>query len=484
MKKNSIVKDSIILTLVKVITLTTSMIQTMIISRIMTLTEYGTYSALLIIVSLGTIIAGLGLNNAVNFFFNKETDETVKKKYIDTIFSITIIAGSVFAILIYCFKNYIAIYYDNELIIPLIIYVVFRPMFANIIALYQQLYISVGKTKVIAIRNFLISFLQVLSIPITFIIFKDLRSVLIITVILDICQLLYFGVDFRKTLKINFLKINTHYIKPVLKYAIPMSLATMIAVIFKETDKLIIAKVGTIEDLAIYTNMSKQLPFEFIVLCFTTVITPVIVKLITIDKNKAIELWKSYLEFGYICTWILCAGAIICSKELLVFLYSETYSSGLNIFVIYLFIEMFKYTYFGLILSATGKTKHILYSSGIAMIANVIFNIIFYKIFGLIGPALVSLICTVAMGIIQLFLSCREMNKNFFEIIEIKKMIIMIVKLLIIALPCFVLKIYLQKFINNGTIILIIIYGLFGLIQILINKKRLVYLIKRMENFK
>lgn len=478
--KNNIANDSIMLTIVRVVTLATSMAQTMILSRIMTLTEYGTYSALLIIVSLGTTIAGLGLNNAISFFFNKEKDIDKKEKYVNTIFAITMLSGTIFAVVIYALKRQIANYYNNTVILNLIIYVIFKPIFTNIVTLYQQLYISVGKTKVIAARNLIISLVQVIAIPITFNIFKNIKSVLIVGIILDVCQLIYFKFDFKKILKINYLNIDIKIIKPILIYAIPMALATMIATIFKESDKLIIAKIATIEDLAIYTNMSKQLPFEFVVLSFTTVITPVIIRLLQNDTKKAIQLWGDYIEFGYISTWILCIGAIICAKELLVFLYSDIYLEGLNIFKIYLLIEMFKYTYFGLILSATGKTKYILYSSGIAMIANIIFNIIFYKIFGLIGPALASLICTISMGMVQLLLSCKEINVNFLDAIRIKNMIKIILKLLIIAIVSVLIKKILEQVINNDIIILIVIYTVYVICSVLINKKRLIYLMENM----
>ena len=199
--KNNIANDSIMLTIVRVVTLATSMAQTMILSRIMTLTEYGTYSALLIIVSLGTTIAGLGLNNAISFFFNKEKDIDKKEKYVNTIFAITMLSGTIFAVVIYALKRQIANYYNNTVILNLIIYVIFKPIFTNIVTLYQQLYISVGKTKVIAARNLIISLVQVIAIPITFNIFKNIKSVLIVGIILDVCQLIYFKFNFKKILK-------------------------------------------------------------------------------------------------------------------------------------------------------------------------------------------------------------------------------------------------------------------------------------------
>lgn len=481
--KQNIAKDSIILAIVRAVTICTSLVQTMILSRIMSLTEYGVYSQLLIVISIVTTFSNLGLNNAVNYFYNRCEEKREKTKYIDVIFALTIGVGIIGAIIIFALRGVIADYYKSPIIMGLMIYIVLRPMFANIIALYQSLYISVGKARVIAIRNFLISLAQVIFVPLSFYISKDITAMLIVQLSLDVIQLIYFGFDFfRKELKINPIKFDKTIVKEIFKYAIPMGLALMMGTLFKESDKLVIAKLMDTESLAIYTNMSKQLPFEFIALSFTAVITPAIVKFYyNNDMKSVVNIWSNYMEFGYISTWILCAGAIVCSKELLVFLYSEKYIAGLNIFIIYLIVEMFRYTYFGMILSATGHTKYILNSSIISLIANMIFNIVFYKFFGMIGPAIASLLCVIIMGAFQLNKSCKILNENVFKVIRVKKMIITLIQIVITGIICYLIKSIILNFINNYVIVLIIIYSIFVLINILFSRNRILYTLKNMK---
>lgn len=483
MQKNNLAKDSIILAIVRAVTICTSLVQTMILSRIMSLTEYGVYSQLLIVISIVTTFSNLGLNNAINYFYNRYQQDKQKARYINVIFALTIEAGLIGAIIIFALRRLIADYYKSPIIMGLMIYIVLRPMLANIISLYQSLYISVGKAKVIAIRNFLISFAQVIFVPFSFYLLKDIVAMLVVQLGLDVIQLIYFGLDFsKKEIKINPIRVDKSIIKEILSYAIPMGLALMMGTLFKESDKLVIAKLMDTESLAIYTNMSKQLPFEFIALSFTAVVTPAIVKFYYAKDMKSVsKLWSNYMEFGYISTWILCAGAIVCSKELLLFLYSDKYIAGLNIFIIYLIVEMFRYTYFGMILSATGHTKYILNSSIISLIANIIFNIIFYKIFGIIGPAIASLLCVIIMGVFQLNKSCKILNENIFEVIKIKNMIIMLVQTIITGIICYSIKSIILKIINNYVIVLIIIYSIFVLINILLSKNRILYTLKNMK---
>ena len=482
-KIGNIAKDSIILTVVRCITLLTSMVQTMLLSRVMTLGEYGSYSSLLIIISIGTTFSGLGLSNAINYFYNKENNDFNKKhKYVDTIFALTLVVGIIAALIIYFMRFYIVDYYKNSVLLSLIIYICFRPLFSNIISLYQSLYISIGKSKTIAIRNFLISVVQVVLVPFIFYLTRNLKYVLIVQVILDFLQIIYFGFDFnKKSMKINIKLYNWNLCSIILKYSIPLGLALMLGTLFKESDKLVIGRLMGSEKLAIYTNMSKQLPFEFIVTSFTAVITPLMVRLLNTDKNSAIKVWKNYLKFGYFSTWILCFGAIVCAKELLLFLYSNTYISGLNIFIIYLFVEMFRYTYFGLILTSYGKTKFVLLSSAISLIANIILNIIFYKLIGFAGPAIASLLCTLFMGLIQLNVSCHLLNVKLFDVLDIKDMIILLIKLIFVGTIVYIFKIFAYKIFNNYVIILIGCYGIFVFINLLINKNKILLMLRNLK---
>lgn len=161
--KSGVASDSIVLAFVKIVTLFVSIIQTMILSRYLSITEYGTYSEGLLIISFFAPFFSLGLNDSVNFFCNKESDNH-RIKYLNTIFILSIIAGGIGGILLYLFRDLLALYYKNTQIIGIVVYVAFRPLLQNLIALYQPVYVSIGKTKVIAIRNFLISLAQVLII--------------------------------------------------------------------------------------------------------------------------------------------------------------------------------------------------------------------------------------------------------------------------------------------------------------------------------
>ena len=92
--------DSILLTIVRVVTAILGLIVTKLLSVYFSLEEYGTYSQAMLVVTTATSFSILGLTNAVNFFYNKTQDEQKQQEYISTIFGIKYIVGIICAIII------------------------------------------------------------------------------------------------------------------------------------------------------------------------------------------------------------------------------------------------------------------------------------------------------------------------------------------------------------------------------------------------
>ena len=152
--------DSLFLTVVKLVTTLTAIIQTKILSVGLSLTDYGTYSQANVVVSLGTSFLLLGLGDAINFFYNdskQENDTNKKNEIINTIYGIELIAGIIFILIVVLGRYGISLYFSNDALIPLMFIIAFQPMLDNMIYFYQILFVSTGKAKLIALRNLVIS---------------------------------------------------------------------------------------------------------------------------------------------------------------------------------------------------------------------------------------------------------------------------------------------------------------------------------------
>ena len=417
-RKKGLAANSIILTFVRVFTYVSSIIQTMILSRALDKTQYGTYNQAYLVVSFVTPFFLLGLSNTVNYFYNQ--DGVDKRKYTNTIYSLLFLIGAIGAIVIAILRVPIASYFSNPSLTPLILIVAVRPLLQNLVDFFQVLYVSSGKTNVIAVRNTIVSLIRLAIVIVAAYLLKDIVLIYILLVLTDLVQVIIFHLYFNKTvLLVKLEKIENNDLKPIFGYAIPLALSTAVGTISVHMDSLLIGRIMSVEDFAMYSNMAKELPFNLLVSSFSTVIFPRIIDLTSKgEKETMIKAYKLYLELGILLTWTLVGGAIVSSRELLVFLYSDKYVDGLPIFIVYLCVAGLRFTFYGALLSANGKSKEILKYSVFSLICNLILNLVMFYTIGILGPAIATFISISLSGFLQIRKGAKIINvqmKNMFD---------------------------------------------------------------------
>ena len=423
--KEDVVRNSAMLVFVRTVTMLVGIVQTMILSRTLSKADYGTYSQALLITSFSAPFFSLGLENAVNYFFNKSAKIEIKEKFINTIFMISVLSGLVCGLLILTLQNRIVGYLGNLAVRGLILWIAFRPCLQNLIALYQPLFISNGDAAIIAKQNLIISIIQVGVIGGVSYFSNDIRLIFILLLLLDIIQLFCFAYIYQKRkFAIAVFKADFSLIGEVLKYALPMLLAASLSTISLNIDKLMISGLMSTEEYALYSNVSKELPFAFIVSSFTAVVAPLIIRYVNGGKNEEFKsLWSAYLEVGYKVTWPLCVGAAILAPEMIEVLYSETYlsSEGIQVFRIYTAASMMRFTYFGMIPTALGRTDIVLKYSIISCLINICLNYPMYLLFGMPGPAVATVVSLVISAILYFNASTKLVYISLWEVLKPKK---------------------------------------------------------------
>lgn len=478
--------DSVILVFVQVITSVLGLIVTKLLSVHFSLQEYGTYSQGMLIVTTTSSIIILGMTNAVNYFYNKTPDEKQKQEYVSTIFSVQYILGLLSAILIIVLQNPIIKYFNNEQLRGAIYVVAWLPIFQNLIPMLQVLFVSAGKAKLIAIRNLVVSFARLVAVIVACYITKDILHIFYVLLALDIGQVVYFFISFAK-LKfiVDFRQSKTSLLKPIFKFSIPMAVYILTNGLSRDLDKYVVSFMGGTEELAIYTNSAKILPFDLVTASFITVLIPIITRLIGNEKyQEAVEAFRAYLRLGYIATWIMAFGAVVLSKELMAFLYDTKYLSGLRVFVVYLFVDMIKFANTSILLVAKGKTTVLMKCSITALIVNLIFNILAYKTLGLLGPALVTLLITLGLTFSLLLFGAREIESSIIHLFDWKEMGLILLELIGVGAITYILKINLQNVISNDVLVLILCYAIYGICMLCLNYKKIVSCLKDINKLK
>lgn len=478
--------DSIILTFVRVITAVLGLLVTKLLSIHFSLHEYGTYSQAMLIVTTASSISILGLTNAVNYFYNAASDENNKERYVGTIFSIQYFVGILCAIVILCCQLPLISYFKNEDLKNVLIFAAWLPMLQNLIPMLQVLFVSIGRAKLIAVRNFIISVARLCIVLVACYITKSIRTIFIILLLLDIAQVVYFILAFKRSnFSISIKKFDRKLLKPVLSFSIPMAIYVLTNELVRDIDKYVISFFSDTSTLAIYTNAAKLLPFDLITQSFITVLVPIVTRQIASKAYKDAQLtFKAYLRLGYLATWIVAFGIVVNAKEAMLFLYDPKYLPGLSVFVIYLFVDMIKFANTSLILTAKGKSKVLMICSLSALATNFILNILLFKLFGILGPAIATLIVTFILVTVLIGLGGKEIKTSLFKLFDWKEMIIVAVEMCVVGACCFFLKGVLYSVFDSSLFVLIVSYILYLLIMLFLNRKRIIDCLKTINHMK
>lgn len=401
---------------VSVITLLISML----LSRFRTLEEYGTYSQMTLVINLFTTIFMLGLPNSLNYFLAKADTNVERKHFLSVYYTLSTILSLIVGLFLVAITPLLVSYFKNPLLFTFWYYLALFPWTRIITSGIENILVVYKRASQIILFRVCNSLAILGSIVWVQLMRWDFVAYMKIYLGVEIVfSIIVYATAYYLADGLN-IKLSFNLIKKIFAFSIPMGLASMVGTLNIELDKLMIGNLLDTEQLAIYTNASKEMPITFISASITAVLLPQIVQLLKNDNSsnneRAIKLWghATNLSFSFIA--FLSVALVVFAPEVITFLYSEKYLPGISVFRVYSVCLLLRFTYWGMIINAKGRTKFILYSSLASLILNVLFNYLFYIFWGMIGPAIATLLSQMIMAFVQLFYSAKILKVSMTRI--------------------------------------------------------------------
>lgn len=472
--------DAILLMFIKLVTIALGLVVTRLLSEHLSVYDYGTYSQILLVVSTVTSLTVLGMMDGVNYFYCRETDVHKRESYMSTIFALQCAVSTAAGCAVLALSAPLCKHFNNPDVAGLLIFAAALPLLQNLLSMLQILLVSVGKARLLAARNFVVSVLRLIVVIVVVTLVQNVAVILLTTVVLDAAQILLFGVILRKNnCAMSLRAVNRKLFGEIFRYCAPMAVFTVVSTLNRDLDKYLITIMTDTETLAVYANASKVLPFDIIMTSFTTVLIPQITRFIAAKEwEKAARLYKVFLEISYISTGILCCAALAASPQLMQLLYSEKYISGLAVFVIYVLVDLLRFTNITLVLSAAGKTKSLMLLGVGALAANAVLNVALYPLMGLPGPAAATLLTTLGSGLLILHLGAKELRTKMSRFFDLKYLLLFAAESLAATLLLFGAQSWMAQKGVHHMIILVAVCGIYGAGMLVLNGKRLLRALK------
>ena len=481
LKGNSV--DAILLAVIRLLTTFLGIFSTMLLSKSLSLIAYGTYSQANLIISMGSSFSIIGLTDATSYFFNRAETEEEAKENINTIFAIQCMIGILLGCGIIIFRKAFILYFQNEKLLGLFIYIAFRPLLSNLIAMLQNLQVSIGRAKAVAVRNIVLSTVKIIAIYLAVNVFNDIKTIFVIMLLLDAITVVYYFASFgREKFRIQIWRLKPELIRGILSFSIPMGIYVLTNALARDIDKVCIGRLAGTEMLAIYTNCSTILPVDIISAAFLTVIIPVMTRFIAEKKlQKGAELFSKYIQIGYLTTVTFSVAILALSRQVIDFLYGSKYFVGEPIFVLYIVVSALRFANLSLVISANGETKLLMSISIIGLAVNVVLNIAFYYLFGFVGPAWATVVITSATTLVMLIRSCKILQTNMKIIFNARRFMVFCFELVAIMVPFRFLAKYMNDIGISSLFCILLIGGSMCVIIFLLNYKNIIALIKEIN---
>lgn len=473
---SSLGKDAVRLTASKVITAAISMLTSMLLSRFRTTEEYGTYSQMLLAVELVTSLLMLGLPNCINYYLGRAENEEERREFLSVYYSLSTLLSIVIGTVLVLSTPLIEAYFHNPLIRNFYFFLALYPWthiiassIENVLVVYQRtVFLALFRIIYSCVTLGVIILVQLLGYGFTtfMILYVVENSVFAITVYIIVSRL-------ANGIRISY---NKKSIRIIFAFSIPIGLSAVVGTLNTEIDKLLIGHLLDTDQMAIYTNAAKELPFSLVATSITAVLLPKLSKMMKKDKRiEAIKLWGYASELSFIVISLIVFGVFIFAEDVITILYSTKYLSGVSVFRVYTLNLMLRITYFGIILNAAGKTKKIFLCSIYSLLLNALLNPLFYWLLGMIGPAIATFIAILVIQLLQLKMTSQITDIPFKNVFPWKRLGFILIINICLAVSFYIIKhmIFLDAII--GSIAESLILGcIWAALYLFIMKKRII----------
>lgn len=446
LKKSSLGGDALVLTLSNFTVSLLGVVTSMLLSRFRTLTEYGTYSQIIMVTDMVSTILLLGLPGCVNYFIAKADTEEEKQKFLTMYLVLSTAITAVVAVCLFLATPLIIDYFNNPYISTFAYIFAVYPWASIMLNTIGNVCVVYGKAKKLVIFN-IVHTLTTLSL---LLLAKALDIGFYEYTLLYIGSMLAFAVFavfwMRRMAGGLRFSMDWSLVKTIFAFSIPLGLASSVGTLNSELDKLIIGKFFTTEEYAIFANAAKQLPVTMLATSLTAVLMPKLVRLLKENrKEDAMGLWGNTFQLSLCFMCLIVGGFVVFAPDVMSLFYSEKYVTpdGVAVFRIYSLILLFRATYWGIVLNATGRTKLIFISSVLTLVFNCVGNIGFYYAFGFIGPAIATVVATLLMNLFQVLYTCKHLQITFATILPWKSLGRMILETAAVGLVFWMVKYHL-----------------------------------------
>ncbi len=351
------------------------------------------------------LFTNLGLSSAIYYYipkFIKNKDYTKIRNSIFYIFIFYFMITIIITIFLYLMRNYISkVYFKDLNIIPYFTILFFFYIGTSLNTILRDIFISFKLTSQFQLMSFVKNLFIIIGSILIFIFSLDKYSIsigyTIIWAISPFIVLIIFSFYLFKKHKWIISKLpewDLELFITLFKYGLSVFMSDLGILIIGQTDIIIITYLIGIINSSIYSSILSLIQFLPIFLSpIAIILTSLISEYRSNKKSRELSNYLNFFySFGFFFIMPFSLLFLIYSKQIIMTFFSKKFLVGLDSLRILALFSIFRVIseYNKNIMKGLGLTKKLLKITFIIAVINIVLDIIFIKIFGLVGAAIVT----------------------------------------------------------------------------------------------
>ena len=409
---------AVMLVLAKCLRSMASIVIGVVMVRLLTKAEYGTFLQVNLLVGTLVGLTLLGIQSSLYYFVPQKEPEK-RKGYILQTLALALCIGLTTATVVYVGKGSLSSLLNNPSLNEVVVFIALLIIFQTLAEPLEASFVATESTQVVSCLLMIHTAGQVILIPSVLLMGYGLEAVLICLVALICLRVLSALIYMIMTLPGRARPVlRLEELRSQLRYGLPIGLSRMAGTLNVTIDQFLISYWYPPSDFAVYARGAFNLPFvQIISQNVANVLLPRFVQLKTENKSEEIlKIWHESMKKVSLITLPLFVFFLIFSKEIFIVLFTEKYVDSALIFAIYLCSIPVQMTVFGNIHQAFGSPRRLLIGSMIVFSANILVSVVLYNAIGFIGPAIATVFAKWVAVVYHLSVIRRYFSVSFWKV--------------------------------------------------------------------
>lgn len=450
-------------------------ISPMILSRVFSKGDYGTYKQVMYVYSTFLLIFTLGLPKAYSYFIPKYSRDYAKD-VINKITNLFIGMGFVFSAVLFTGSGFIASILKNPDLELALKYFSPTPLFLLPTIGLDGIYAAFRKTQYLTVYTIITRFLTVLLTvaPVFWMNGNYIHAIIGFDIASLLTCLIALMMKSSPVRKETHKKSSLTY-KEILQFSLPLMVASFWGIILSSANQFFVSRYYGNEDFAEFSNGFMEIPFATMVIgAIATVLLPRFSEMEEGEKmnDEVYATWQSALIKSAKIIFPILIFSVVFARLIMVCMYGDAYGSSSVYFMIKNISSLLYIIPFAPIMLAIGKTKDYARAHMVAALLIIILEYLCVKTFeSPITIAISSEICQAIKIYLMMKVIAHYAGRSIIELVPIKPLSKILVTCLLAALITYTLSLLfsINKFVLAALCALLfcsIYYGLCWVVRL------------------